>query len=60
MGLLQYIGPSIQLLIGVWLFHEPFGGDNLVGFALIWLGLLIYSGDSLARGITNRSDQQKK
>jgi chloramphenicol-sensitive protein RarD len=47
-------------LIGVWLFHEPFGGDNLVGFALIWLGLLIYSGDSLARGITNRSDQQKK
>jgi chloramphenicol-sensitive protein RarD len=60
MGLLQYIGPSIQLLIGVWLFHEPFGGDNLVGFALIWLGLLIYSGDSLARGITNRSDQQKR
>jgi chloramphenicol-sensitive protein RarD len=60
MGLLQYIGPSIQLLIGVWLFHEPFGEDNLVGFALIWLGLLIYSGDSLARGITNRSDQQKK
>ncbi len=60
MGLLQYIGPSIQLLIGVWLFNEPFGGNNLIGFALIWLGLLIYSGDSLARGITMRSDQQKK
>jgi chloramphenicol-sensitive protein RarD len=57
MGLLQYIGPSIQLLIGVWLFNEPFGEDNLAGFALIWLGLLIYSGDSLARGITIRSDQ---
>ena len=60
MGLLQYIGPSIQLLIGVWLFNEPFGEDNLAGFALIWLGLLIYSGDSLARGITTRSDQQEK
>jgi chloramphenicol-sensitive protein RarD len=60
MGLLQYIGPSIQLVIGVWLFHEPFGGDNLVGFARIWFGVLLYSGDSLARGITNRSDQQKK
>lgn len=59
-GLLQYIGPSIQLLIGVWLFNEPFGGNNLIGFALIWLGLLIYSGDSLARGITMRSDQQEK
>jgi chloramphenicol-sensitive protein RarD len=60
MGLLQYIGPSIQLLIGVWLFNEPFGGNNLIGFALIWLGLLIYSGNSLARSITTRSDQQGK
>jgi chloramphenicol-sensitive protein RarD len=60
MGLLQYIGPSIQLLIGVWLFNEPFGGNNLIGFALIWLGLLIYSGNSLARSITTRSDQQEK
>ena len=59
-GLLQYIGPSIQLLIGVWLFNEPFGGNNLIGFALIWLGLLIYSGDSLARGITMSSDQLEK
>jgi chloramphenicol-sensitive protein RarD len=60
MGLLQYIGPSIQLLIGVWLFNEPFGGNNLIGFALIWLGLLIYSGDSLARGIRMSSDQLEK
>ena len=58
MGLLQYIGPSIQLLIGVWLFHEPFGGDNLVGFALIWLGLALYSGEALLRGwrLKRRSD----
>ncbi len=59
-GLLQYIGPSIQLLIGVWLFSEPFGGNKLAGFALIWLGLLIYSGDSLARGVTMHSDQRGK
>jgi len=59
-GLLQYIGPSLQLLIGVWLFNEPFGGSKLIGFALIWSGLLIYSVDGLARGITTRSDQQKK
>jgi len=59
-GLLQYIGPSLQLLIGVWLFNEPFGGSKLIGFALIWSGLLIYSVDGLARGITTRSDQPKK
>lgn len=51
-GLLQYIGPSLQLLIGVWLFNEAFDGLKLAGFALIWSGLLIYSVDSLARGIT--------
>lgn len=51
-GLLQYIGPSLQLLIGVWLFNEAFDGLKLAGFTLIWSGLLIYSVDSLARGIT--------
>ena len=43
LGLLQYIGPSIQLLLGIWLYHEPFGGNRLIGFALIWAGLCVYS-----------------
>lgn len=47
LGVLQYIGPTIQFALGVWLFHEPFGGPRLVGFALIWLALVIYSGESL-------------
>ncbi len=59
-GLLQYIGPSIQLLIGVWLFSEPFGGHKLAGFVLIWSGLLIYTGETLARGLMMRSDQLDK
>ncbi|MFM7760203.1 MAG: EamA family transporter RarD [Burkholderiaceae bacterium] len=49
-GLLQYIGPSIQLLLGVWLYHEPFAGAKLTGFAMIWLGLAVYSGEALLRG----------
>ncbi len=48
-GLLQYIGPSIQLLLGVWLYHEPFGGHRLTGFALIWSGLLLFSAEGLWR-----------
>jgi chloramphenicol-sensitive protein RarD len=43
MGILQYISPSLQFAIGVWLFHEPFEPARLVGFALIWLALLVYS-----------------
>ncbi|NVO05376.1 MAG: EamA family transporter RarD [Rhodoferax sp.] len=43
MGILQYISPSLQFAIGVWVFHEPFASARLVGFALIWLALVIYS-----------------
>jgi chloramphenicol-sensitive protein RarD len=45
LGVLQYIGPSIQFALGVWLFHEPFAGPRLIGFALIWLALVIYTTD---------------
>ncbi len=43
LGLLQYIGPSIQMVIGIWLFNEVFSGPRVVGFGLIWLALAIYS-----------------
>ena len=43
LGLMQYIGPTIQFGLGVWLFGEPFGGARLLGFGLIWLALAVYS-----------------
>jgi chloramphenicol-sensitive protein RarD len=49
LGLLQYIGPSLQLLLGVWLYHEPFGGARLIGFALIWAALALYSAEGMWR-----------
>lgn len=49
LGLLQYIGPTLQLLLGVWLYHEPFGGARLAGFALIWGALALYSMESMWR-----------
>jgi chloramphenicol-sensitive protein RarD len=42
-GLLQYISPTLQLMLGVWVWHEPFSLLKAAGYALIWLGLLIYS-----------------
>jgi chloramphenicol-sensitive protein RarD len=47
LGVLQYIGPSIQFVLGVWLFREPLGGPRLAGFMLIWLALVVYTGESL-------------
>ncbi|PRC92340.1 rarD: protein RarD [Solimicrobium silvestre] len=49
LGLLQYIAPSIQLLLGVWLFHEPFNGARLAGFVIIWSALILYSAEGLWR-----------
>ena len=49
LGLLQYLGPSIQFLLGVYVYHEPFDPARLVGFGLIWAALVVYSGEGLWR-----------
>ncbi|WP_010097673.1 EamA family transporter RarD [Ornithinibacillus scapharcae] len=43
-GFLQYIAPTLMLLIGVFLYHETFSREHLISFGLIWLALLIYLG----------------
>jgi chloramphenicol-sensitive protein RarD len=47
LGMLQYIGPTLQLILAVWVFHEPFSTERLIGFALIWTALLVMSADGL-------------
>jgi chloramphenicol-sensitive protein RarD len=47
MGLMQYITPSLQLVAGIWLYHEPFGDVRLIGFSAIWIALVLYSVDGL-------------
>jgi chloramphenicol-sensitive protein RarD len=47
LGLLQYIAPTMQFLIGVLVFGEPFGAGRVVGFGLIWLALLLYTAESV-------------
>jgi chloramphenicol-sensitive protein RarD len=42
-GIMQYIGPSIVLLIAVFVFGEPFSGVRAVAFGLIWAALAIYT-----------------
>ena len=43
MGFIQYMTPSIQLGIGVYLYNEPFTSTHAVTFGLIWTGLIIYT-----------------
>jgi chloramphenicol-sensitive protein RarD len=48
LGLLQYIAPTLQFLIGVLVYDEPFGISRLIGFSIIWLALILYSAEGLA------------
>jgi chloramphenicol-sensitive protein RarD len=49
LGLLQYLSPTLQFLLGVWMFHEAFTADRLVGFALIWAALALFAAEGLLR-----------
>lgn len=54
LGVLQYVTPSLQLALGVLLYHEPFGAAKMVGFGLVWLGLLVFLADGLRAGLGRR------
>ncbi|MBY4675476.1 EamA family transporter RarD [Marinobacterium arenosum] len=47
LGILQYLAPSIQLLIGIWVYAEPFEGERAMAFMMIWSALAIYTCESL-------------
>ena len=54
-GLVQYIGPTLQFLIGVLVFHEAFPWTRAIGFAFIWTALAIYAADGASRTARRRS-----
>jgi chloramphenicol-sensitive protein RarD len=43
LGLLQYIAPTVQFLLGVFVYDEPFTQVQLVGFSIIWTALLLFT-----------------
>lgn len=43
LGITEYISPSITLLLGVFLFREPFEEIQLISFGIIWIGLVIFT-----------------
>lgn len=53
LGLLQYLSPTLQFLLGVWLFHEAFSLARLVGFVLIWSALALYAAEGLINARRN-------
>ncbi len=56
-GLLQYLTPTMQLLIGVLVLREPMPAGRLVGFALVWTALVVLTVDMLARARRQRLER---
>lgn len=54
LGLLQYLAPTLQFLCGVMLFGEKLNQGQVISFALIWGGLILFATDSLAAARRNR------
>ncbi|MET0264973.1 MAG: EamA family transporter RarD [Duganella sp.] len=47
LGMLQYISPTLAALLGIWVFHEPFPTERLIGFSIIWVALALYVAEGL-------------
>lgn len=43
MGFLQYISPTLSLILGIFVFKEPFTKTHFISFSFIWIALIVYS-----------------
>jgi len=48
-GILQYIIPTIQLLVGIIIYKEPFNQTQIITFGFVWFGIILYSCSSVAK-----------
>jgi chloramphenicol-sensitive protein RarD len=55
LGLVQYLAPVIQLIIGVVLLHEPMPPERWIGFGIVWVALAVLTFDMLRHGSRQRS-----
>lgn len=56
LGILQYLSPTLQFVVAVFVFHEPFSGAQISSFLCIWAAVGLYAADSLAASRTGRVD----
>ena len=49
LGVLQYLAPTMQFLLGVLFFHEALGMARLLGFCLVWAALCVFTADLLSQ-----------
>jgi chloramphenicol-sensitive protein RarD len=50
-GFLQYLAPTVQFVLAIAVFREPFNRDQLLAFSFIWLGLVAFTADLVRSSI---------
>lgn len=58
-GLLQYTAPTLQFLIGVFIYHESFPPERAVGFVIVWTALVLFAGESVWWNRRRKQEQQR-
>jgi len=46
-GIMQYIAPTIQFFLGVFIYKEAFNTSKLIGFSIVWIALIIFWGEGM-------------
>ena len=49
-GVLQYITPTMQFLLGVFMYKEPFNLSLFIGFSIVWVALILFWGEGFWAG----------
>jgi chloramphenicol-sensitive protein RarD len=60
LGMLQFIGPSLQLLIGRVVYGEPLDAGRLLSFGLIWLAVAVYAIDAARHPVNPLADRVRR
>jgi chloramphenicol-sensitive protein RarD len=58
-GLLQYIAPTMNLVVGIFLYNEDFSRERMVGFVIIWIALAVFITEGLARQLRGHRTARK-
>jgi len=57
LGLMQFVAPTCQFLLALFVYDEPLSTAMLASFMLIWAGLILFMADTIHRSFQNRTDR---
>lgn len=56
LGVIQYIAPSVQFVLALFYFREPFDPHKAIGYLAIWTGLAVFTAEALWRASRRRTE----